>query len=259
MNDDMAAARTAHPDRLRWFASLPWQYPERALPELERAIAAGASGVMVLANIDGRPLTDPAFAPIWSAIDAKGAAGARASDGAARRRRDGHGPLPAHRLDRLHVRHVARGRADDLRRLLRPLSQAADHRGARRRRAAVPRSRGWTSASTTFPRAARRSPCGLRSTCRGSSPTRSCSRPKCSTFASRCSAPTTCCTAPTIRTRSATCRDASKRVNGLAGCRARQGARPQRAARVRVVVGARIRRGVAIARATWGVARGRRA
>ena len=37
MNDDMAAARTAHPDRLRWFASLPWQYPERALPELERA------------------------------------------------------------------------------------------------------------------------------------------------------------------------------------------------------------------------------
>jgi aminocarboxymuconate-semialdehyde decarboxylase len=26
---------------------------------------------MVLANIDGRPLTDPAFAPIWSAIDAR--------------------------------------------------------------------------------------------------------------------------------------------------------------------------------------------
>ena len=72
MNDDMAAARTAHPDRLRWFASLPWQYPERALPELDRATAAGASGVMVLANIDGHPLTDAAFAPIWSAIDAKG-------------------------------------------------------------------------------------------------------------------------------------------------------------------------------------------
>jgi len=71
MNDDMAAARTAHPDRLRFFASLPWQYPELALPELERASAAGASGVMVLANVDGRPLTDPAFAPIWGAIDAK--------------------------------------------------------------------------------------------------------------------------------------------------------------------------------------------
>ena len=71
MNDDMAAARTAHPDRLRWFASLPWQYPGLALPELERACAAGASGVMVLANVDGRPLTDPAFAPIWAAIDAR--------------------------------------------------------------------------------------------------------------------------------------------------------------------------------------------
>jgi aminocarboxymuconate-semialdehyde decarboxylase len=71
MNDDMAAARTAHPDRLRWFASLPWQYPERALPELARACAAGASGVMVLANVDGKPLTDPAFASIWDAIDAR--------------------------------------------------------------------------------------------------------------------------------------------------------------------------------------------
>lgn len=54
MNDDMAAARTAHPDRLRWLASLPWQYSDRALDELERAIAAGASGVMVLANVDGQ-------------------------------------------------------------------------------------------------------------------------------------------------------------------------------------------------------------
>ena len=71
MNDDMAAARTAHPDRLRWFASLPWQYPELALPELDRACKAGASGVMVLANIGGMPLTDPSFAPIWAAIDAK--------------------------------------------------------------------------------------------------------------------------------------------------------------------------------------------
>ncbi|TMH48714.1 MAG: amidohydrolase [Betaproteobacteria bacterium] len=71
MNDDMAAARTAHPGRIRWLASLPWQYPERALAELERALAAGASGVMVLANVDGKSLTDPAFEPIWQAIDAR--------------------------------------------------------------------------------------------------------------------------------------------------------------------------------------------
>jgi aminocarboxymuconate-semialdehyde decarboxylase len=72
MNADMAAAQAAHPGRLRWFASIPWQYPELALPELERACAAGAKGVMVLANVDGRPLTDPHFATIWQAIDARG-------------------------------------------------------------------------------------------------------------------------------------------------------------------------------------------
>jgi aminocarboxymuconate-semialdehyde decarboxylase len=70
MNDDMAAARSAYPDRIRWLASLPWQYPDHARGELERAIAAGASGVMVLANVDGKSLTDPAFEPIWQAIDA---------------------------------------------------------------------------------------------------------------------------------------------------------------------------------------------
>jgi aminocarboxymuconate-semialdehyde decarboxylase len=72
MNDDMAAAQRAYPDRLRFFASLPWQYPELALPELMRASAAGAVGVMVLANIDGHSLTEPAFKPIWDAIDARG-------------------------------------------------------------------------------------------------------------------------------------------------------------------------------------------
>ena len=71
MNDDMAAASIAHPDRIRWLASLPWQYPDLARGELERAIAAGASGVMVLANVDGKSLTDPAFEPIWQAIDAR--------------------------------------------------------------------------------------------------------------------------------------------------------------------------------------------
>jgi aminocarboxymuconate-semialdehyde decarboxylase len=71
MNDDMAAASIAHPDRIRFLASLPWQYTEPARGELERAIAAGASGVMVLANVDGKSLTDAAFEPIWQAIDAR--------------------------------------------------------------------------------------------------------------------------------------------------------------------------------------------
>jgi aminocarboxymuconate-semialdehyde decarboxylase len=69
MNDDMARAQKTWPARIRWFASLPWQHEALALQELARACAAGAVGVMVLANIGGKALTDPAFAPIWKEID----------------------------------------------------------------------------------------------------------------------------------------------------------------------------------------------
>ena len=68
-NDSMAVAQARYPSRIRWFASLPWQYPERALAELARACDAGAVGVMVLANVAGTSLTDPVFAPIWREID----------------------------------------------------------------------------------------------------------------------------------------------------------------------------------------------
>lgn len=68
-NDAMAAAQTQYPDRIRWFASLPWQHPALALQELERALSRGAVGVVTLGNIDAKPLTDPAFAPIWKALD----------------------------------------------------------------------------------------------------------------------------------------------------------------------------------------------
>jgi len=65
MNDDMAKAQKSWPDRIRWFASLPWQHEQLALQELQRSCDNGAVGVMVLANIGGKPLTDPQFANIW--------------------------------------------------------------------------------------------------------------------------------------------------------------------------------------------------
>ncbi len=68
-NDTMAQAQARWPDRIRWFTSLPWEYPQRAVAELERTCAQGASGVMVLANVAGRSLTDPFFAPVWAEID----------------------------------------------------------------------------------------------------------------------------------------------------------------------------------------------
>ena len=69
VNDSMAEQQRARPDRIRWFASLPWQYAEDALVELDRTCAAGAVGVMVLGSIDGKDLIDPMFAAVWAEID----------------------------------------------------------------------------------------------------------------------------------------------------------------------------------------------
>lgn len=69
MNDLMAHQQGRYPDRIRFFASLPWQYAASAVAELERAVKLGAVGVFVSANIDGESLTAPQFAPVWEAID----------------------------------------------------------------------------------------------------------------------------------------------------------------------------------------------
>jgi aminocarboxymuconate-semialdehyde decarboxylase len=71
-NDSQAAGQAAYPGRIRWLASLPWEYPARAVAELDRAVAAGAVGVMVTATVTGRHLIDPLFAPVWQAIDRHG-------------------------------------------------------------------------------------------------------------------------------------------------------------------------------------------
>ena len=72
VNDSMAQGQAAYPHRIRWLASLPWEYPDRAVEELARACDAGAVGVMVLANVAGASLTDPNLAPIWRQIDDRG-------------------------------------------------------------------------------------------------------------------------------------------------------------------------------------------
>lgn len=72
INDEMSRATSAAPGRIEHFASLPWQYPDKAIDELFRARAGGAIGIMVLANIGGVPLTDERFAGIWDEIDRSG-------------------------------------------------------------------------------------------------------------------------------------------------------------------------------------------
>jgi aminocarboxymuconate-semialdehyde decarboxylase len=73
INNDMAEQQKRYPDHIRFMCSLPWQHPKLALTELKRACdELGAVGVMVLANIDGKSLTDKAFAAIWKEIDRRG-------------------------------------------------------------------------------------------------------------------------------------------------------------------------------------------
>ncbi len=69
VNDEYAEAQARYPGRIRWFASLPWDDPDRALTELHRAIGNGALGVCMLTNIKGRELIDPRYAPVWAEID----------------------------------------------------------------------------------------------------------------------------------------------------------------------------------------------
>ena len=69
MNDHMASEQARHPDRIRFFCSLPWQHPDAAVAELKRAVVLGALGVVVIANVAEQHLTDPLFAPVWEAID----------------------------------------------------------------------------------------------------------------------------------------------------------------------------------------------
>ena len=69
VNDSMAEQQRAHPDRIRWFASLPWQYADDAKAELARCVEAGAVGVMQIANVVGEDLTHETYAPVWAEID----------------------------------------------------------------------------------------------------------------------------------------------------------------------------------------------
>ncbi|KAB2347898.1 amidohydrolase [Actinomadura rudentiformis] len=66
-NESMLELCEKHPDRFPAFvASLPMNDPDAALEELARAIDdLGARGVQVFTNVNGRPLDDPAFQPLF--------------------------------------------------------------------------------------------------------------------------------------------------------------------------------------------------
>ena len=70
MNDELAEAIRAHPDRLAGFAMVPTPDPEAAAGELRRAvIELGFRGAMVHGTTGGRFLDDPFFWPIFAAAE----------------------------------------------------------------------------------------------------------------------------------------------------------------------------------------------
>src|SRR6185503_3562087 len=66
-NDSMADLVRRHPARFPGFvASLPMNYPDESVAELERAVTQlGAAGAQVYSNVNGLPLDDPRFVPLF--------------------------------------------------------------------------------------------------------------------------------------------------------------------------------------------------
>jgi len=66
-NDGLAELVGQYPDRFIGFtASLPLNNPEESLKELDRAVSQlGARGIQIFTNINGKPLDDAQFAPLF--------------------------------------------------------------------------------------------------------------------------------------------------------------------------------------------------
>ena len=73
-NDSMAEIVRKHPDRFPSFvASVPMNNPDATLAEIDRAITQlGAAGIQIFTNVNGKPLDDPAFLPIFERMAAIG-------------------------------------------------------------------------------------------------------------------------------------------------------------------------------------------
>ncbi len=70
VNDAYAEEIARRPDRLKGFASLPMDDPDAAVRELGRAFdELHLNGVILLSNVNGRPLTDPRYRPVLEELD----------------------------------------------------------------------------------------------------------------------------------------------------------------------------------------------
>jgi aminocarboxymuconate-semialdehyde decarboxylase len=74
VNDAFAASVAAHPDRFRALGTLPLNDPAASVGELERIMGElGLPGVMLFSNVNGVPLWDERFLPLYERADRLGA------------------------------------------------------------------------------------------------------------------------------------------------------------------------------------------
>jgi len=74
VNDGVAEFCARKSDRLKGFGSVPMPNGNEAAKELERCIKKlGFKGVLILTNVAGRELSDPAYAPFWKKAEELGA------------------------------------------------------------------------------------------------------------------------------------------------------------------------------------------
>lgn len=73
VNDEYARLVERHPDRFRAFLALPLPHISDALAVLDRLADEAFVGVAITTDILGAALTDPAFDPLFAALDARSA------------------------------------------------------------------------------------------------------------------------------------------------------------------------------------------
>ncbi len=73
LNDSLSEIVHGHPDRFGALAGLPWQDPDAAITEMERARdELGLCGVVLYSDIGGTPVDDPSFEPVYAGAQGLG-------------------------------------------------------------------------------------------------------------------------------------------------------------------------------------------
>ncbi|WP_037885030.1 amidohydrolase family protein [Streptomyces sp. NRRL S-646] len=72
-NEGTAAHCAKAPDRLRGLGLVPLQHPDLTVELLDHALEQGLEGVEISSHAPGRELSDPAYEPLWSRAEERGA------------------------------------------------------------------------------------------------------------------------------------------------------------------------------------------